>query len=108
MQTCVALTWNPTPTVKLPTGADQPFAGARVTGATSLDGTNPWGWVQVAGAITLTDDGTVVADRFVSIAGTSGKVKVADALGVTKYFFGVAQTAGNDGDAVVVNVPKQY
>lgn len=97
-----------TPTVKLPTADDQPFAGARVSGAESLDATYPYGWVQIAGAITLTDDGTVVADRYVSVVGTSGKVKVAAALDVTKYAFGVAQTAGNDGDAVVVNVPRQY
>lgn len=97
-----------TPTVKLPTAADQPFAGARISGAESLDATYPYGWVQIAGQITLTEDGTVVADNVVSIAGSSGKVKVADALDKTKYAFGVAQTAGGDGDACVVDVPRQF
>jgi len=97
-----------TPTVKLPTADDQPFAGARVSGATSLDATYPFGWVQVAGQITLTDNGTVVADRYISLVGTSGKVKVAAALDVTKYAFGVAQTAPGADQDVKVNVPKAY
>lgn len=94
--------------VKLPTADDQPFEGARVSGADSLDATNPYGWIQIAGQIVLTSDNSVVVDDLVSIVGTVGKIKRAAAPAQAKYRFGVAHATQNvDGGLVTVSVPRQ-
>lgn len=89
--------------VKLPTAADQPFAGVRVASAESLDATNPYGLVQIGGtADFISGDTSVVADDYIAIHGTAGKVKVAPTPAAAKYRFAIAEATQGSADSAVV------
>jgi hypothetical protein len=94
-------------TCELPAATnDLPFAGARVSGATSL-AQNEYGWFQVKGSATLLADaaGTTAEKHCVTSNATAGRVETqsstyAVAMGPATVF-GIAETTTTTGDVVV-------
>lgn len=85
---------------------DLPFAGCRVSGATSL-AQNEYGWFQIKGSATITADaaGTTAEKHCVTSNATAGNVETqsstyAVAMGPATVF-GIAQTTTTSGDVVV-------
>lgn len=85
----------------------EPFAGARVAGATSFTA-GTWGWVQIGGTVTLNADaaGTAANTGVIVSNATVGAVEDMPNTGVgAQASFGVAATAVTSA-TVVVNLFK--
>lgn len=82
-----------------------PFAGARVSGATSM-AQNEYGWFQIAGSATLTADAAgTAAEAYVTTSNaTAGNVEALAGTAAVDAVnaFGIAEATVTAGDAVVI------